>query len=100
MNVKLHAKGTAIICKREKRLVIYGDIVEGTVKKGMYVLIPINPSFSLSIEIESVEYMDNIKEKESYIALVLKPEENVEEEIDLIQCLDIGDEVLEIGAAE
>jgi hypothetical protein len=100
MNTKLHSKGTTIISKREKRLVIYGDIVEGTVKKGMYVLIPINSSFSLRIEIESVEYMDKIKEKESYIALVLKPEENVEEELELIQCLNIGDEVLEIGDAE
>jgi len=100
MNAKLHAKGTTIICKREKRLAIYGEIIEGNVKKGMHVLIPINSGLLIKIEIESVEYLDKIKDGKSYIALVLKPEENVEEEIELIQDLNIGDEVLEICSAE
>ena len=100
MNAKFKAKGTTILHKGEIRAVIYGDIIEGEVQKGMHVQIPFNDSVFMGSEIESVEYMDKSENKDSYIALVIKPEENPDEEAEFIQGLNIGDEILEIVEAK
>ena len=54
----------------------YGDVIEGEVKQGMHVNIPFNPSFSMACEIESVEFIDVKIGVESYVALLLKAEED------------------------
>lgn len=93
---KFKAKGTAILHNGGERSAIYGDIVEGEIKTGMYVQVPFNSSFSMASEIESIEYMDNPENNASYIALVIKLEENTDEVAKFIQGLNIGDEILNV----
>ena len=99
MTAKLYAKGAKAIDRGEKRAVIFGDILEGEIHKGMIVRIPFNSKFAMYCEIENVVHADRIKEEESSIALVLKPDENPDEEAALILDMDIGNEVLEVTSA-
>ena len=100
MNAKIHVKGMTPIGRPSgRRTVVYGDIVEGEAKKGMSLFIPLNSSLSMTSEIESIEFIDIVIGKESYVALVLKPEESTEEEISFYNSLNFTGEVLEIGNA-
>ena len=79
-----------------KASVIFGELIEGTIEKGMHVSIPFNPSLSMTCEVESVEYMDVKLGSESYIALVLTTE-GEPEEAELIMALNINNEELKVA---
>jgi len=97
MNAKFLAKGTMAFDRDGRKItLIYGDVIEGEVKQGMYVNIPFNPSFSMACEIESVEFIDIKIGVESYVALLLKTEEDPDEEAELIMGLNISDEELQV----
>lgn len=81
------------------RAVVYGDVVEGTIKKGMKLIIPLNGSLSMSAVIEEIEFLDKRPEKIAHMALVLDPEGEPEETADLIMSLGIIDETLEVHEA-
>ncbi len=96
----MRIEGAVFINRRSGgRTAVYGDIVEGEIKKGMSLLIPFNPSFSMAVEIEAIEFIDIEIGKESRIGLVLKPEENPKEEFDFYYSLNFFGEVLDIGSA-
>jgi hypothetical protein len=100
MNAKIDVKGTMTIeFPKGKRTVVYGDIIEGEAKKGMSLFIPFNSSFSMSQEIESIEFVDIKIGEESYVGLVLKPEESPEEELHFYKGLKFANEFLIIGYA-
>ncbi|MEJ2612521.1 MAG: hypothetical protein P8179_21290 [Candidatus Thiodiazotropha sp.] len=100
MKAKIDVKGTMTInFPAGKRTVVYGDIVEGEAKKGMSLFIPFNFSFSMTPEIESIEFVDIKIGEESYIGLVLKPEESPDEELNFYKGLNFTNEVLTIGYA-
>ncbi len=92
------AKGTMTLERNERKAsVIFGELIEGTIEKGMHVSIPFNPSLSMTCEVESVEYKDVKLGSESYIALVLTTEGEPEEEAELIMALNINNEELKVA---
>ena len=52
---KFHAKGSFKIDRNGLRTVIFGDIVDGTIRHGMKIHIRFNDSLSMTSEIEAVE---------------------------------------------
>ncbi|MCP4111827.1 MAG: hypothetical protein GY749_40925 [Desulfobacteraceae bacterium] len=97
MKAKFHAEGTLVInIGGRKKNTVYGDIIEGVIKKGMHIYIPLNKSFNLSFEIEGIEFIDKRSEQKAYVCLVLKPETDTGEYTELLETLNIGDEILEI----
>ncbi len=97
MSAKFHAIGTMTLDLDGIRGVIYGDVVEGTVKEGMSITIPFSSALNMTAVIEAIEFLDNVSEKISHIALVIDPEGDPEESAELITSLGIEDEVLEIS---
>ena len=93
---KFHAKGSFKIDRNGLRTVIFGDIVDGTIRHGMKIHIRFNDSLSMTSEIEAVELVDRITDRVSHVALVLRVEEDADEEADLFASLNVGDEVLEV----
>ncbi len=93
---RFHVKGTFQLDGDGPRAVIYGDVVEGTIREGMSVQIPFNGSLSMAARIEAIEFLDNVSERISHVGLVLDVEELAQEEVELIQSLNIGGETLEI----
>ena len=97
MCAKFKAIGTTTINKDgQKKAFIYGNILDGIVKNGMYANIELNQLTSIELKIESVEYLDSMKDNESYVALVIDPTGYSEEEFQFIFDLNIGEEILNI----
>ena len=78
----------------DRRYAIYGNILTGEISRGQSVAIPLNGSVSVTLDIDSVEYMDRIHEKTSYVAITFLKLDN--ETVDLLEALDIGNEILNI----
>lgn len=57
-------------------VVIAGDVSEGAVKPGMYVLIELQPGLTFSCEIAEIDYVDRVGTGESLVALRCKEDEN------------------------
>ena len=96
MTTRFHAKGIFKIDRNGPRVVIYGDVSEGTVRKGMKIAIPLNGATSLMLEIEAVEYLDRRSTREGFVGLVLVPDGADEDNWEIIEALRIEDEFLEV----
>jgi hypothetical protein len=101
MNTEFYAKGTAIVETPEPRAVIYGDVLCGEIREGMYVHISINRAFSVTVQIESIEFTDGNEADKGHLILILKPEDidDAEMEAEFIQILGIQNELLIITAS-
>ena len=92
MNATFEAIDTLII--EGRGFVIYGNILAGEIQSGQTVAIRFNSSISMTLEIDSIEYIDIGRDKKSYVALSFAKLDD--ETIDLLKSLKIGNETLEI----
>ena len=92
MSAVFEAVGTLKI--DDRRFAIFGDILNGNVLRGQTVEIPLNKSVSITLDIDSVEFLDLVPEKQSYVALTFRKLD--EATIELLESLDIRNEPLEI----
>jgi hypothetical protein len=72
------------------RLIIYGDIVDGTVASGEELRVPLKGHFAMTVPIESVESVDGT-ETGSHVALVVAEDDSGR---DLIQAMNFTGETL------
>lgn len=93
---KFKVIGTFIL-KLRNRLIIYGDIVEGTVSSGEELRIPLNSSFAMTVPIESVEAIDGTSSA-SHIALVVAEDDPLGH--NLIESMNFVGETLAIQAPQ
>jgi hypothetical protein len=82
--------GTFVLSLRN-RLVIYGDIVSGSIASGEELRVPLNGSFAITVPIESVETVDGTPTG-SHVALLVAEDESLGQEI--IQALNFSGETL------
>jgi len=78
----------------DRRFAIYGNIISGEISGGQSVAIPLNASASITLEIDSVEFLDRIRDKTSYIALTFHKLDT--ETVELLESLNISNETLKI----
>jgi len=95
MIAKFKAAGTRTIQRNGPRTLIYGEILEGLVSKGMWVNIPFGQSISIDCLIEAVEFTNFRENAKRNICLVLKCANGVEDH-SLLEMLDFESEILEI----
>lgn len=74
-------------------LVVYGDVVTGSVSNGELLLIPLNSSLSVTAPIRSVEAIDGTATG-SHVALVLTADGELE--ISVLEALQFAGEVLHV----
>jgi len=91
MTAKFHAIGTIAIPAKQY-FVIFGDILDGTIKPGMSAGIAFNSSIRFTAPVYSVEMVDGANG--SHIALVFTASDD--NELELWKALNIGDEIVEI----
>lgn len=91
MTAKFHAIGTFTIDTRNL-FVIYGDIVDGVVKAGMFLNVPLNSAVTIDDPIHSVEFVD--RSDGSHVALAFKLDDPNDAAV--WKGLNIADELLEI----
>src|SRR3954468_21164788 len=60
----------SFVLQARNRLIIYGDVVQGTVGPGEELRVPLNGSFAMTVPIESVEMVDGTQTG-SHVALVV-----------------------------
>ena len=96
MTIQFNAKGSFTLNKDVLHSVIYGEIIEGKIEKGMHVLVSLSGAATVEFEIENIEYIDIISEKKSYLGLILKAEDDPEFETEFVESLGIKEEILEI----
>ena len=94
METKFLAVGSIKI--DERRYAIYGRILTGEIGTGLYAKIPLGSESELTLQIDSVEYMDRIREKVSYEAIVFNKLDPTL--IEMIETADIANKTLEISA--
>ena len=78
-----------------RRYAIFGNILAGELASGQTVAIPLNESTSLTLKTDSVEFVDWIADKTSYVALTFHKLDS--ETVDLLESLSIGNETLAIS---
>lgn len=89
MSTTFYVETTFIIQSRSV-LVFAGDILEGEVRKGMKLLIPLNTHTAMHVTVDAVEFID----PGGKIGLCIKYRD--QEELQLIQAFNIGNEELEL----
>jgi hypothetical protein len=89
---KFTVRGTFLLRSRN-RLIVYGDVVEGTVASGEELRVPLNGSFAMTVPIESVEMIDGTSTG-SHVPLVVAEDDSLGH--DLIQALGFGGETLAV----
>jgi hypothetical protein len=83
---------------RSRRIVvIYGDILSGDVRSGMYLALPMNPGFAFTGRIASVEFVDVVPQQRAYVGLVMDYDP---QELGFWETMNISDEVLEVSESE
>ncbi len=87
-------RGTFVLALRN-RLVVYGDIEDGTVSSGEELRVPLNGGFAITVTIESVEAVDGTKTG-SHVALVVSEDDALGYE--LIQGMNFTNETLIVQA--
>ena len=92
---EFHVKGSFMVTARN-RLVIYGDIVQGTVSGGDELLVPLNSSTAMTVPIESVETVDGTPTS-SHVALVVAEDDSLMH--DLLGALGFTGETLLVQVA-
>ena len=78
--------------------VLAGDIVEGTIKSGMQVVIPFNSALSLKLPIHGVEFVDRMESPESKVALTIRCDNK--DELQMLLDLDLRAEEIEVRDQE
>lgn len=96
MTTEFYATGTAIVKRPEPRVVIYGHVLCGEIREGMYVQIVLNRALSIKVEIESIDCNAENESEKGHLMVVLKPEDidNAEMEAEFIEALGIENELL------
>jgi hypothetical protein len=96
MSGRFKVFGTFRLRVRElERLVIYGDIVQGSVRDREVILIPLNNSLNVAAEVQSVEAIDGTATG-SHVALVISSEDP--DESSLLEGLNLVGDTLEVAA--
>jgi hypothetical protein len=93
---EFHVSGSFVLAARS-RLVIYGDVVSGTVCSGEELRILLNSSFAMTVPIESIEAVDGTPTG-SHVALIVAEPDSLGH--DLIQALGFIGETLVVRPAE
>jgi hypothetical protein len=95
MAARFHVRGTFHLTERD-RFVVYGDVLEGEVRAGMHLQVPLNSQLSFEAPVAAVDFVDGTPTG-SHVALAFL----LEQPLDLTtwQGLNIGDEVLEVHDA-
>ena len=81
--------------RARNRLIVYGDIVDGTVAPGEELRVPLNGSFAMTVPIETVETVDGT-ETGSHVALVVAEDDALGR--NLTQSMNFTDETLVVQA--
>jgi hypothetical protein len=97
MTSQFKAAGTFHLRSR-RMFVIYGDILSGDVRSGMYLALPMNPGFAVTGRIASVEFVDVVPQQRAYVGLVMDYDDP--QELGFWEAMNISDEVLEISDSE
>jgi hypothetical protein len=58
--------------QNRRYFVIYGDILEGVVRAGMDVVLPLETLRGIRRQIASVEFVDNIGKRKAWLGLVVE----------------------------
>lgn len=85
-------RGSFVLGARN-RLIVYGDVVKGTIEAGEELVVPLNSSLAMTVPIESVEAVDGT-ETGSHVALVVAEDDPLGH--DLIHGLNITGETLAV----
>jgi hypothetical protein len=93
---RFRAADTFVIHSR-RYFVIAGEIVEGTVRAGMLLSVPLNGSVAMTTPVHAVEFVDDPGRK-SQVGLVIACEDDFE--VELWQALGIGGEILDLHESE
>ena len=94
MNATFEAVGALRI--DDRRFAIYGNILTGELTRGQSVAIPFNGSVSMTLKIDSIEYMDRLQDRTAYVALTFHKLDD--ETVELLESFNIGGETLDINA--
>jgi hypothetical protein len=81
--------------KSRELFVVYGDVLEGEVRPGMEIVLPLNSQLSLELSIEGVEFVDGTPTG-FHIGLAIKLDEDLD--LSLLQGLNLSAEVLTVSA--
>ena len=87
----------SFVLQARNRLLIYGDILQGTVVSGEELRVPLNSSLAMTVPIESVEMVDGTQTG-SHVALVVAEDESLGH--DIIRALNFTDETLVVQVPE
>ena len=79
----------------DSRFAIYGNILSGKLSSGQTVVIPLNGSKSITLRIDSIEFLDRIRENISYVALTFHKLDG--ETVDLLKSHNLANAMLEIS---
>ncbi|HEX7681629.1 MAG TPA: hypothetical protein VF713_26135 [Thermoanaerobaculia bacterium] len=93
---KFTVRGSFVL-KQRNRLIIYGDVVQGTVAPGELLRVPLNGSFAMTIPIENVEMVDGTSSG-SHVVLVVDDDDSLGHQ--LIQGLNFTGETLVVQPPE
>ena len=95
MSAKFLAVGSFLLRSRNL-FVIVGDVVEGEVREGMQLVLPLNGSVSVTGVVNSVEFVDILHEKRTYIGLAIAYEDP--QELGFWQAMAISGETLTLDS--
>jgi hypothetical protein len=88
---RFHVRDTFEILDR-KLFVMAGSVVEGEIRKGMFVRVPFNSSLDMTARIHSIEFARRLGGSED-VCLCIESEPELAE---ILRGLDIGDETFEV----
>ena len=92
MSAVITVRGTFVL-KARNAFVAYGDLVEGSVSKGMVMQIPLNSSVSVAAEVSGVEMVDGTPTG-SHLALRFDCDDL--EDAELLNALNVAGEDLRV----
>ena len=93
---RFHVLGTYELDRHGKRTLLFGDVLDGTVRKDMLIVIPLNDSLNAVCEIEGIEMLNDKVRKQGYVGLLIRGEEEPGDYDGLLASLPLKDKVLEV----
>jgi len=85
-----------VLRRSDGAVVLYGDIVEGSIRAGMRITVPSGAGSALTESIRSIEFLDTITNGVTYVGLALQPQPADRIAWDQVSvaglALDVGDE--------
>lgn len=79
---------------RKGEFYLIGKVIEGEIKEGWYLKVPLSGSLSLSVKINALEEVEISSELSRYTLAIINGEE---ENMSLLLGLNIGSEILDIS---